>query len=252
MHNFELQHIIDTELQVLRYRDYAPNGLQVQGRSEIKKIVTGVTACQRLLDKAVELQADAVLVHHGYFWKSEPQTVTGIKYQRLKTLLSNDINLFGYHLPLDGHPILGNNAQLAQLLNIEMDKREDITDLLFKGRLSEAMTALEFKNLLEKILHNNQSSVLFCGDNAPEVIQRVAWCSGGGQDFIETAALQGFDAFFTGEVSERTIHIAREYGINFYACGHHATERYGIKMLGEWLARNYNLENIFIDIDNPA
>ncbi|OCG15544.1 Nif3-like dinuclear metal center hexameric protein [Gilliamella sp. wkB292] len=252
MHNYELQQIINTELQVLRYRDYAPNGLQVQGRSEIKKIVTGVTACQDLLDKAVELQADAVLVHHGYFWKSEPQTITGIKYKRLKTLLSHDINLFGYHLPLDGHPTLGNNILLANMLNISVEPRTDITDLLFKGTLTEPLTALEFKHKLEKVLHNSQRSILFCGDNAPKVIKRVAWCSGGGQDFIEAAAQQGYDAFFTGEVSERTIHIAREYGINFYAAGHHATERYGIKKLGEWLAKEYSLEVIFIDIDNPA
>ncbi|OCG07919.1 Nif3-like dinuclear metal center hexameric protein [Gilliamella sp. wkB178] len=252
MQNFELERIINDQLQINRYRDYAPNGLQVQGRREIQKIVTGVTACQLLLDKAVALQADAVLVHHGYFWKNEPITITGIKYQRIKTLLSHDINLFGYHLPLDGHPQLGNNIQLAKLLNITVDKREDDTDLLFKGSLSEPVTALEFKQQLEQRLHHDQRSVLFCGDNAPSVINRIAWCSGGGQDFLENAAEQGFDAFFTGEVSERTIHIAREYGINFYAAGHHATERYGIKMLGEWLATQYNLEVIFVDIDNPA
>jgi dinuclear metal center YbgI/SA1388 family protein len=250
--NIELQHIIDNKLQVSRFRDYAPNGLQVQGRCEIKRIVTGVTACQLLLDKAVELQADAVLVHHGYFWKNEPQTITGIKYQRIKTLLLNDINLFGYHLPLDAHDVLGNNIQLAELLNIEVDKREDMTNLLFKGTLKKTLSALEFKEKLEQLLHNKQRSVLFCGDNAPQIIKRVAWCSGGGQDFIESAAEQEVDAFFTGEVSERTIHIAREYGINFYAAGHHATERYGIKKLGEWLSIHYDLEVIFIDIDNPA
>lgn len=252
MHQLELQHIINNELQVSRYRDYAPNGLQVQGRSEIKKIVTGVTACQLLLDKAVELCADAVLVHHGYFWKNEPETITGIKYNRMKTLLSHDINLYSYHLPLDGHPVLGNNVLLGNMFDITVDARDDITDLLFKGTLNSPLTALEFKQKLEQKLHNGRSSVLFCGDNAPEVINRVAWCSGGGQDFIESAAQQGVDAFFTGEVSERTIHIAREYGINFYAAGHHATERYGIKRLGEWLANHYDLQIIFVDIDNPA
>lgn len=252
MHNFELQHIIDTHLQVTRYRDYAPNGLQVQGRPEISKIVTGVTACQLLLDKAVELNADAILVHHGYFWKNEPETITGIKYHRMKTLLSHDINLYSYHLPLDGHPVLGNNVLLGQMFDITVDARDDITDLLFKGTLANPLTAIEFKQQLEQKLHNGRHSVLFCGDNAPAVIKRVAWCSGGGQDFLESAAQQGVDAFFTGEVSERTIHIAREYGINFYACGHHATERYGIKTLGEWLSTNHGLETIFIDIDNPA
>lgn len=252
MQNIELEQIINNELQIIRYRDYAPNGLQIQGRSEIKKIVTGVTACQLLLDQAVALQADAILVHHGYFWKNEPQTITGIKYQRIKTLLQHDINLLGYHLPLDGHPVLGNNVQLANLLNITVDKREDDTDLLFKGTLKQPITALQFKQQLEQQLHNGERPVLFCGDNAPTVIKRIAWCSGGGQDFLESAAEQGFDAFFTGEVSERTIHIAREYGINFYAAGHHATERYGIKKLGEWLATQYMLDVIFIDIDNPA
>lgn len=252
MHQLELQQIINNELQVTRYRDYAPNGIQVQGRPEIKKIVTGVTACQLLLDKAVEHNADAVLVHHGYFWKNEPETITGIKYHRLKTLLSHDINLYSYHLPLDGHPLLGNNVLLGQMFDITIDTRDDITDLLFKGTFKNPITALEFKQQLELKLHNGRSSVLFCGDNAPALIKRVAWCSGGGQDFIESAAQQGVDAFFTGEVSERTIHIAREYGINFYAAGHHATERYGIKKLGEWLASHNDLEIIFVDIDNPA
>jgi dinuclear metal center YbgI/SA1388 family protein len=252
MHNFELEKIINNELQITRYRDYAPNGLQVQGREKVHKIVTGVTACQLLLDKAVELQADAILVHHGYFWKSEPQTITGIKYKRLKTLLTHDINLYGYHLPLDGHPIFGNNIELANLLGIAVDKRNDIADLLFTGTLNMPLTALQFKQHLEQVLHNNQRQVLFCGDNAPAVINRIAWCSGGGQDYIEQAAQNGVDAFFTGEVSERTIHIAREYGINFYAAGHHATERYGIKKLGEWLANNHGVGVIFIDIDNPA
>ncbi|NUF48757.1 Nif3-like dinuclear metal center hexameric protein [Gilliamella sp. ESL0250] len=252
MQNFELEKIINNELQITRYRDYAPNGLQVQGRAQVNKIVTGVTACQLLLDKAVELQADAVLVHHGYFWKNEVQTITGIKYQRLKTLLTNDINLYGYHLPLDGHPIFGNNIELANLLGILVDKRNDITDLLFTGTLRSPLTALQFKLQLEQVLHNNKRQVLFCGDNAPELINHIAWCSGGGQDYIEQAAQMGVDAFFTGEVSERTIHLAREYGINFYAAGHHATERYGIKKLGEWLASCYGVEVIFVDIDNPA
>ncbi|MWP46104.1 Nif3-like dinuclear metal center hexameric protein [Gilliamella sp. Pas-s27] len=252
MHHFELEKIINDELQITRYRDYAPNGLQVQGRRQVNKVVTGVTACQLLLDKAVELQADAVLVHHGYFWKNEVQTITGIKYQRIKTLLTNDINLYGYHLPLDGHPSLGNNVALANLLGITVDKRDDITDLLFTGVLNSPLTTLQFKHQLEQVLHHNQRQVLFCGDNAPQMIKRVAWCSGGGQDYIEQAAQMGVDAFFTGEVSERTIHIAREYGVNFYAAGHHATERYGIENLGKWLASRYGVDVIFVDIDNPA
>lgn len=249
MKNFELEQIINDLLQTSLYRDFAPTGIQVQGKTEIKKIITGVTACQLLLDEAVRLSADAIIVHHGYFWKNEPITITGIKYQRLKTLLRHDINLFAYHLPLDGHNELGNNVILANNLGIKVDERADITNLLFTGELIESISAFMFKQQVESLLNH---PVLFCGDNAPKVIKRIAWCSGGGQDYIEQAGLQGIDAFLTGEVSERTIHIAREYGINFYAAGHHATERYGIKALGEWLAKNYDLDVTFVDIDNPA
>ncbi|WP_392562058.1 Nif3-like dinuclear metal center hexameric protein [Orbus sturtevantii] len=249
MENVELEKIINNFLQTHLYRDFSPNGLQVEGKKEIKKIVTGVTACQLLLDEAVKLNADAILVHHGYFWKNEPVTITGIKAKRIRTLLANNINLFAYHLPLDGHDVLGNNALLAENLGIVVDKRNDLTDLLFQGALIEPISAIQFK---ENIEQNLGHSVLFCNENAPNIIKRVAWCSGGGQDYLEEAALQGVDAFFTGEVSERTIHIAREYGINFYAAGHHATERYGIKALGLWLAKHYDFEVCFIDIDNPA
>lgn len=249
MQNWELERILNHFLQVTLYHDFAPNGLQVEGKNNINKIVTGVTACQNLIDAAVDLHADAILVHHGYFWKNEPTTITGIKYKRIKTLIKNDINLYAYHLPLDGHPELGNNVMLAKRLAINMNHREDNTDLLFTGTLINPMTALAFKANLEQILAR---PVLYCGDNAPNVIKRIAWCSGGGQDYIESAACSKFDAFVTGEVSERTIHIAREYGINFYAAGHHATERYGIQALGQWLAKQYDFDVTFIDINNPA
>jgi len=249
MKNLELEQIINNFLQISLYKDFSPNGLQVEGQKEVKKIITGVTACQLLLDEAVKVNADTILVHHGYFWKNEPVTITGIKAKRIKTLLTHNINLYSYHLPLDGHDTLGNNALLATNLGIIKDIRKDVTDLLFKGSLIKPTTAIEFKGNIEKILGHN---TLFCGENAPTIIKRVAWCSGGGQDYIEEAALQGFDAFITGEVSERTIHIAREYGINFYAAGHHATERYGIKALGQWLTKNHGLDVTFIDIANPA
>lgn len=249
MLNIELETLLNQELNTHLYRDYAPNGIQVAGRKEIKKIVTGVTACQLLLDKAVALNADAILVHHGYFWRNEPQIITGIKHHRLKTLLMHDINLFGYHLPLDGHPILGNNIQLANLLGINTYPRKEITNLLFQGEFPQAITTAD---LIERIEEQLGRSVLHCGDNAPALIKRIAWCSGGAQDYLEEAALLGYDAFITGEVSERTIHIAREYGIHFFAAGHHATERYGIKVLGEWLASEHGFDVTFIDIDNPA
>ncbi|WP_016675448.1 Nif3-like dinuclear metal center hexameric protein, partial [Yersinia pestis] len=204
-------------------------------------------ASQALLDAAVAHQADAILVHHGYFWKNEPVVVRGMKRNRLKTLLTHDINLYGYHLPLDAHPELGNNAQLAKLLEIQV--LGEIESLLPYGEFTTPLNAVALRERLEKQLGR---SVLHCGDRAPAEVRRIAWCTGGGQGYIQQAAEFGVDAFITGEVSEQTIHIAREMKVNFYAAGHHATERYGIKALGEWLAEQYQLDVTFIDIPNPA
>lgn len=247
MLNVELEKIIHQQLNTTAFNDYAPNGLQVEGREIIKKIITGVTACQPLLDEAVRLQADAVLVHHGYFWERDSRRVTGIKRHRLKTLLTHDINLFGWHLPLDAHPELGNNAQLAKLLDIQV--RGEVTSLVPWGELDSALTGEQLAQRIHRVLGRQP---LHCSDNAPKQIHRIAWSSGGGQGFIDNAAEFGVDAFITGEVSEKTIHSAREYGLHFYAAGHHATERAGIRALGEWLAKNYDLDVTFIDIDNPA
>lgn len=245
----ELEKLLNNELCCNLYQDYAPNGLQVAGRANVNKIVTGVTASQCLIDKAIALDVDAILVHHGYFWKNEPVTITGIKQKRLKTLLTNDINLFSYHLPLDGHLELGNNAQIARLLDVEMLPDQDRSDLLFKGTFRKSVTPADLKKSMQHIFERD---VLHCGDNAVAMIKNIALCSGGGQDYIERAAQLGFDAFLTGEVSERTIHLAREYGIHFFAGGHHATERYGIKALGEWLASYHGFDVRFIDVYNPA
>jgi len=247
MNNFELEQIVNQQLNSGAFSDYAPNGLQVEGRSEVKTVITGVTACQALLDEAVKRKADAVLVHHGYFWKSEAPVIKGMKRQRLRTLLANDINLYGWHLPLDAHSQLGNNAQLAQLFDI--DVKGEIQPLVPWGELAEPLSG---PALAEKIAHRLGRQPLHCGDNAPSLIKRVAWCSGGGQGFIDSAAAFGVDAFITGEVSEQTIHSAREQGLHFFAAGHHATERGGIKALGEWLAQHYALDVTFIDIANPA
>ncbi len=247
MKNTDLELVINEKLSIENFQDYAPNGLQVEGRPHIQKIVTGVTASQALLDEAVRLNADAILVHHGYFWKNEPVVIRSMKRNRLKTLLCNDINLFGYHLPLDAHPILGNNAQLALKMGVKVEG--EILPLVPKGVFDLPLTPLELKERLEKALQRN---VLHCGDNAPETIRNIAWCTGGGQGFIQDAAEQGMDAFVTGEVSEQTIHIAREMGVHFFAAGHHATERYGIKALGEWLAQTHHFDVTFVDIDNPA
>ncbi len=247
MNNVELEHVLNTELKIREFQDYAPNGLQVEGRPHVQRVITGVTACQALLDEAVRLEADAVIVHHGYFWKNESPVIRGMKRRRLQTLLCNDINLYGYHLPLDAHPVLGNNIQLARQMGVKVIG--EIDTLLPHGAFDQPITPAELTERLEK---NLERKILHCGDNAPEEIRTLAWCTGGGQGFIEQAAEFGVDAFVTGEVSEKTIHIAREMGLHFFAAGHHATERYGIKVLGEWLANNYGLDVTFIDVPNPA
>lgn len=247
MRNLALEELINNELKVNEYQDYAPNGLQVEGRSHVQKIVTGVTACQALLDKAVEMEADAIIVHHGYFWKNEPSVIKGMKRKRLKTLLENDINLYGYHLPLDAHHQLGNNTQLAHLMGVKIDGHID--PLMPFGYFDQPITPAELNERLETRLGRKP---LHCGDTGKQEIRQIAWCTGGGQGFILQAAEFGVDAFVTGEVSEQTIHIAREMGIHFYSAGHHATERYGIKALTKWLVDHHNLDATFIDIDNPA
>ena len=247
MNHYELENIVNQQLNSGVFSDYAPNGLQVEGRTEIKTLITGVTASQALVDEAVARNADAILVHHGYFWKSEPAVIKGMKRNRLRALLANDINLYGWHLPLDAHPTLGNNAQLAKLLDIEV--KGEVQPLVFWGELA---TPLSGEALAQRIEERLGRAPLHCGDNAPAQIRRVAWCSGGGQGFIDSAAAFGVDAYITGEVSEQTIHSAREQGLHFFAAGHHATERGGIKALGEWLAEQHGLEVTFIDIPNPA
>ena len=247
MNHYELEKIVNQQLNSGAFSDYAPNGLQVEGRTEVKTLITGVTACQALVDEAVARNADAILVHHGYFWKSEPAVIKGMKRNRLRALLANDINLYGWHLPLDAHPTLGNNAQLAKLLDIEV--KGEVQPLVFWGELT---TPLSGEALAQRIEEKLGRTPLHCGDNAPAQIRRVAWCSGGGQGFIDSAAAFGVDAYITGEVSEQTVHSAREQGLHFFAAGHHATERGGIKALGEWLASEHGLDVTFIDIPNPA
>lgn len=235
-----------------RQRDYCPNGLQVEGREQIQRIVTGVTACQALLDAALVQEADAVLVHHGYFWKGEDERVTGIKKQRLQTLLAADLNLFAYHLPLDVHPVLGNNAQLARQLGLEVDgplmpdRGDDSIGLV--GHLPDVMSALEFARHLESVLGR---SVLHIGDDDDE-IETLGWCTGAAQGYIDKALELGMDAYVSGEISEQTVHFARETGIHYFACGHHASERYGVQALGNWVAQKFGVEHVFIDIDNPV
>ncbi|WP_412501622.1 Nif3-like dinuclear metal center hexameric protein [Shewanella chilikensis] len=250
MQREELRQYLHEFLQLDKFRDYAPNGLQVEGKAEIRKIVTGVTACQALIDRAVEAGADALLVHHGFFWKNEPEVLTGMKQRRIKTLLLNDINLFGYHLPLDAHPMLGNNSELGRVLGvIEPEAVETVAQgLLWQGGLDSPMTAKDLSALLEQCL----GQVPLHLDGGDRSIQKLAWCTGGAQDYIDTAAALGVDAFISGEVSERTFHSAVEQGIHYFSAGHHATERFGIKALGEHLAHEFELEHEFIDIPNPV
>jgi len=236
-----------------KFKDYAPNGLQVQGVDEILKVVTGVTACQALIDEAVRLNADALLVHHGYFWKGESQVLTGIKYKRISTLIKNGINLFAYHLPLDAHPELGNNAQLVKMLglikpqalqsNLPLDESIGVI-----AELDEPVCVSKMKEIVERALGRE---VLFEAAGK-DMIQTVALCSGGAQGYIEQAIESGADLYLTGEVSEQTIHLAREHGIHFIAAGHHATERYGAKAMAKYIEESLGIEAVFVDIDNPA
>lgn len=246
------ENILTKLLQPERIKDFCPNGLQVQGSPTINKIITGVTASQALLDVAVEKGADTILVHHGYFWKNEAYNITGIKYKRIKTLLDNDLNLFAYHLPLDIHETLGNNVQLAQRLGIDITGPLELgnpVSVAIKGEFAEPICANELNSRISKSLDRTS---LHIPAPSNKRIKTIAWCTGGGQGYIDLAAEQGIDAFISGEVSEQTTHIAHEMDIHFFAAGHHATERYGVKALGEYLAQEYGLDVEFVDIHNPV
>lgn len=252
MNNLKLEIILNEFLNSNRIKDYTMNGLQVEGKSDVKRIITGVTASLELIEAAIEYKADAILVHHGYFWKSEAPAIRGMKYQRIKRLIEGGINLYAYHLPLDLEPTLGNNAMLGKLWNIvNIAPLSDEQPLVLTGELPEAMDVVSLAKLIEQSLDRKP----FVEASGPKLIKRIAWCSGAAQDMLEEVAEAGFDAFITGEVSERTIYIARELGIHFFAAGHHATERGGVKALGEWLQSEYGqshgLEVEFMDIDNP-
>ena len=239
----------DRYLNAARISDYCPNGLQVEGRPQVRRIVSGVTASQALVDAAVEAEADVLLVHHGYFWKGENPCVTGMKRRRLQALLANDISLLAYHLPLDVHPEVGNNVQLARQLGITVEgplEPENPRTVGLIGSLDEAVSAEDFAGRVQQVL--GREPLLVAGE---ELIRRVGWCTGGGQGYIDQAVAAGVDLYLTGEASEQTFHSARENGISFIAAGHHATERYGVQALGEYLARHFALEHHFIDCDNP-
>lgn len=235
-------------LQTGLFKDYCPNGLQVEGRAQVRRIATGVTASQFVLDAAIAWGADAILVHHGYFWRSEDAAITGIKKRRIAELLRNDVSLLAYHLPLDAHPELGNNAQLGKLLGLDAQGRFGEQDIAYIGALAQPQTLAQLALQVERGL---QRAPQVIGDSARH-IQKVAWCSGGAQGYFEAAIAQGADAYITGEISEQSFHLAQESGVAFIAAGHHATERLGIRALGEHLAARFGLEHCFFDQDNPV
>lgn len=240
----------DRFLNVAKIADYCPNGLQVEGRPQVRRIVSGVTASQALLDAAIEAQADAVLVHHGYFWKNEDARIVGMKQRRLKTLLNHDISLLAYHLPLDVHPQVGNNAQLARVLDLLVEgplEPDNAKSVGLVGSLRTPISPVEFQRRIYQAL--GREPLLIDGHRP---IQRIAWCTGGAQGYIEQAVAAGVDAYLTGEISEPTVHIARENGLSFFAAGHHATERYGVQALGDYLAAQFGIEHRYIDCPNPA
>lgn len=244
----ELSDYIGRLLDVSRFRDYCPNGIQVEGRAEVLRIATGVTASQRLLDAATAWKADAIIVHHGYFWKNEDAAVTGIKKRRIAHLLQNDMSLLAYHLPLDAHPELGNNAQLATRLGLRQAGRFGEQDIAWRGDLLQPQTLSKF---VEHITLTLQRAPLVIGDGE-RMLRKIAWCSGAAQGYFDQAVALGVDAFLTGEVSEQNVHVAEETGVAFISAGHHATERYGVKALGEHLAQQFKIEQRFFDMDNPV
>lgn len=238
----------DALLQPARFKDYGPNGLQVEGKAEIRKLVSGVTASRALIEAAIAAQADAIFVHHGLFWRGYDGRITGWMKQRIELLIKHDINLFAYHLPLDAHPDLGNNAQLGAQLGWQADARFGDQELGFIGNL-DAEAPAEVAAHIQQVL--GRSVTLVTGET-PRPIRRMAWCTGGAQGFFEAAMAAGADGFLTGEISEPQAHLARETGVSFFAAGHHATERYGAPAAAAVVAQQLGVAHRFIDIDNPA
>jgi len=244
----ELETYLNQLLDVPRFHDYCPNGLQVEGRSEVRKLVSGVTASLDFLQAAVAAGADAVLVHHGYFWRGENPCLTGIKRRRIALLLEHNLSLIAYHLPLDAHMELGNNTQLGRKLGFIEAGRFGEQDIAVHGNLPQALTLVELAANVERVLSRKP---LVIGDET-KLIRRIAWCTGAAQDYFDEAINLGVDVFVTGEISEQTVHAARESGVAFISAGHHATERYGVQAVGEHLAQKFGLTHQFVDVDNPV
>ncbi len=241
----------DTLLQPARFKDYGPNGLQVEGRAAVRKIVSGVTASRALIEAAIAAQADAIFVHHGLFWRGHDGCVTGWMKQRLALLLAHDINLFAYHLPLDAHAELGNNAQLGLQLGLKAGSRFGEQELGFLGGRVDGGSFASSAALAEHLENVLKMPVVHI-ERAQAAIKKIAWCSGGAQGYFEAAIAAGADAYITGEISEPQAHYAREMGVAYIACGHHASERYGAPAVAAHVAAQLGIAHQFIDIDNPA
>jgi len=246
----ELAQHLANYLQIAKIKDYCPNGLQVQGRDRIQKIVSGVTASQALIEAAIQAKADAILVHHGWFWKSDDPSIVGQLHARLKLLMDHNINLFAYHLPLDIHPIVGNNAQLAKVMSWKGQAA------LLPGMMDSLMwqaniQSMSLQQLSKSLASRLGKDPLVIGE-PKQTIKKVAWCTGGAQGYIKEALSLGVDAYISGEVSEQTYHFAKEMGIAYISAGHHATERYGVQALGQYINKTYKIEHQFVDIPNPV
>jgi len=247
----ELLDFLDNYLACSTFNDYAPNGLQVEGQSSIKTICTAVTASQAIIERAAALKADALIVHHGFFWRGEDPVITGMKRQRVGQIITHNLNLFAYHLPLDCHVDVGNNACISRALgaqDISSHLAGKTPNLLWTGQLKKPTSIDLFSAHLADIF--KRTPIHISGTNKP--ISRIAWCSGAAQDFIEDAHRLGANTYISGEISERTYYQAQELGMHYFACGHHATERFGIQALGEFLSQKFDLTHQFLDSDNPV
>ncbi len=249
----ELVALLNQELQPEQFKDYCPNGIQIEAAPDtpVKKIVTGVTACQALIDRAIELKANLLLVHHGYFWRGEAPVITGMKRQRIQTLLANNISLVAYHLPLDAHPEFGNNVQLAKLMDWEVQGGMEPEARISIGNWGSLQKTMTLEQLSQDISDKlGRRPLAIAGGDHP--IKNLAWCTGAAHNMIDKALALGVDAFVSGEISESTVHFARENGIHYIAAGHHATERYGVQALARWLHEETGIEHEFVDIDSPV
>lgn len=248
MHRDELENHLNQLLDITRFHDYCPNGLQVEGRGDIQTIISGVTASLDLLQAAIAARADAILVHHGYFWRGEDMRITGMKSRRIALLLNQQINLFAYHLPLDAHPHLGNNVLLGKKLGLIETGRFGEQEVGIVGELPQPVTLNVFSHKISRTLLRKPMII----GNPEKPVRQIAWCTGAAQSYFELAIQQGVDVYLTGEISEQYVHIARESGVAFIAAGHHATERYGVQAVGDHIAQKFGIRHQFIDIENPV